>query len=223
MLYLRTDRRGVLNFGYYSKPLAYLAQKAAGYATNAAWSCKQLYVSICVDNPFAQEDRSMNDNEVIIWNRRIDAASTHSPGRYSMLPSPTETYSDMSPPVEFDTGVTTGGDGLYGFAYRLSDMNIPIHRNARVRMAIAIPWYSSITSTPSMTSVTGEGNIRKGWADPHMNSPGTETTMFKKAFWQGAVSDPPVATDITDCPLGAEPMGGMSISGCLTILEEGSK
>ena len=213
MLFLRTDRRGQY-FGYYSKPFGYVAQGATSYKTNAAWSCKQLYVSICVDNPFAQEDRSMNDNEVVIWNRRIDAASTHSAGRYAAGQSPTENYTDMEPPVLFSPP-GSGGDDFYGYVYRLSDMNIPIHRNARVRMAIAIPWYSQITSTPSGgTPVTGEGNIRKGWADPRATNPGTQTTMFMKSYWQGN------GGTIADSPLGTEPMGGMSINGCLTTLEE---
>jgi len=223
MVYLRTDRRGPY-FGYYSKPLAYAAQGATTWKTNAAWSCKQLYVSICVDNPFAQEDRSMNDNEVVIWNRRIDAASTQSPTRYDAGVSPTLTTSglDMVPRLQYEPSAS-GLDGFYGFIYRLSAMNIPIHRNARVRMAIAIPWYSEITSSPAGSSVTGEGNIRKGWADPYANNPGELTTMPVKAFWQDAVSATPVVGDLPSCPLGAEPMGGMSINGCLTTLEEIAK
>ena len=218
MVYLRTDRATHDYFGYYSKPLGYQAQGATGTYTQAAYSCKQLYVSICVDSPFASEDRSMNDNEVVIWNRRIDAVSTRPAGRYATLSGPSMAYRDMAPNSPEDT-TGSGGDGLWGFIYRLSDMNIPIHRNARVRMAIAVPWYSEITSTYNSTQVTGEGNIRKGWADPMATVAGpspTQTTMYQKAYWQGAASD-------AECPLGTEPMGGLSINGCLTTLEEAAK
>lgn len=223
MVYLRTDRRGVY-LGYYSKPLAYAAQGPSGFKVNAAWSCKQLYVSICVDNPFASEDRSMNDNEVVIWNRRIDAASTQAASRYDIGASPTLTLAgfDMLPRIKYEPA-GTGGDDFWGFNYRLSDMNIPIHRNARVRMAIAIPWYSEITSNPAGTPLTGEGNIRKGWADPRSTAQSDLTNIPIKAFWQNAVSATAVPADLPNCPLGAEPMGGMSINACLTTLEEIAK
>ena len=214
MVYLRTDRKTGDYYGYYTKPLGYQAQGALTYKTNAAYSCKQLYVSICVDSPFASEDRSMNDNEVIIWNRRIDAVSTHPASRYDTGASPAMAYTDMVPnSPEDNTGA--GGDSLWGFLYRLSDMNIPIHRNARVRMAIAVPWYSEITTMVASAPVTGEGNIRKGWADPYGSST-VQTTMFQKSYWQGAASE-------AECPLGTEPMGGLSINGCLTTLEEAAK
>ena len=157
----------------------------------------------------------MNDNEVIIWNRIVGAANTQPANRSDATASPIDTYDDMSPPSP-DNLLGTGGDGLWGFMYRLRDMNIPIHRNARVRMAIAVPWYGEMTyrDAPGSTA-TVEGNIRRGWATPYGAIPFSHTTMFGKAFWQGTN----VAGPFVDQPLGIEPMGGLSINGCLTALE----
>jgi hypothetical protein len=212
MLYMRTDRTRRQYSGYYGKPLAYEGQGSTSIHSNTVYSCKQLYVSVCVDNPFAQEDRTMNDNEVIIWNRMISSVNTQPANRRAATESPIDTYDDMSP-ASPDNQEGTGGDGLWGFMYRLRDLNIPIHRNARVRMAIAIPWYGEMTyrSSPGSTS-TAEGNILRGWASKYSES---TTRMFGKAYWQGTT----VGGVAADQPLGIEPMGGMSINGCLTVLE----
>tara|TARA_R110000751_G_scaffold121078_1_gene221645 strand:- start:1263 stop:2561 length:1299 start_codon:yes stop_codon:yes gene_type:complete len=216
MVYLRTDRKTVDYFGYYSKPLGYTVTPGVTGAGGPSLPCKQLYVSICVDNPFAAEDRSMNDNEVVVWNRRIDAASTSPASRNATGASPTMTYTDMDPNSPEDIG-GTGGDSLWGFLYRLSDMNIPIHRDARVRMAIAVPWYPRATYVDAVgTTQPAEGNLEMGWADG-AHASRLWSNASQKAFWQ--YGEPPGSGEPMG-PSGIEPMGGMSINGCLTILEE---
>jgi hypothetical protein len=104
-----------------------------------------LELHITIDNMHTPDDRTQNSMEI----------HKHSFGGQSYLLRP---FVSTSAPAN-DMLPAANGGGLTGYAVTISDLNIPLHANARARFAIVIPEYSggtglaNWTSTPWSTSV----------------------------------------------------------------------
>ena len=104
-------------------------------------SSRDLVITAAVDSEFAREDRNMADVEVM----RKGFVINHS--KFSPLPLPAvgSTYQDMAPAV----GTTNvPGSTVQGIHVRLHNLNIPIHQNARLRIAVVIPSYDAAAGSP---------------------------------------------------------------------------
>lgn len=106
---------------------------------------RDLVITAAVDSEFAREDRNMADVEVLRKGFVIENDA------FSRLALPTHgtTYQDMEP--EFNTG-TTPGTTIQGAHVKLRDLNIPIHQNARLRVAVLIPSYLFASGAVQRTS-----------------------------------------------------------------------
>ena len=118
-------------------------------------SARDLVITASVDSEFAREDRNMADVEVLRKGFTINADSF---SRLSLPKDPGTSpgYSDMTPSVSNTGGSKAPASTVQGIHLRLRDLNIPIHQNARLRVAVVIPSYSS-------------DNRNNGW-NPNNNS-----------------------------------------------------
>ena len=118
----------------FQNDFAFAAGKAPpGYADTAA---KDLVITATVDSVFAPEDRNMASVEVM---RKGFAIGNDA---FSELPLPKDavtapTYDDMAGLTTFIAGSTIQGPHI-----RLHRLNIPIHQDARLRVAVVIPNYA---------------------------------------------------------------------------------
>jgi len=110
---------------------------------------RDLVITAAVDSEFAREDRNMADIEVLRKGFVIENDA------FSRLALPTHgtTYQDMEP--GFNTGKVPGTT-IQGAYVKLRDLNIPIHQNARLRVAVVIPSYQ-------INGVTGSVQRTSGW------------------------------------------------------------
>jgi hypothetical protein len=102
-------------------------------------SARDLVITASVDNEFSREDRYMSDVEVMRKGFVINSDSI-SPLALPKNSATAPTYNAMAPVV--GTG-TTPGSTLQGVHIRLRDLNIPLHQNARLRVSVVIPSYTT--------------------------------------------------------------------------------
>ena len=114
-----------------------------GYESSGA--DQGLVITASVDNVFDVEDRNLSDVEVLRKNFNItnDTLSAQ-PISYKSTVAPT--YSDIDPKVQ-DAGC--GASTVQGIHVRLDRLNIPIHQDARLRIAVLIPLYETSMRTGS--------------------------------------------------------------------------
>ena len=137
----------------YNGPFLYGATPPPGSSTGD--NSEDLSIVMHVDSPFAPEERSQNDIEVVRTRFQINrenftqipwhayATSTNAGGT---------AWTDMLP-------AQYPGGGPAGSAIILDDLNVPLHANARVRLAMVIPplaltFGTRITNTWSSTVAT---------------------------------------------------------------------
>ena len=98
-----------------------------------------LVITAAVDSEFDREDRNMSDVEVL---RRDFVVGRDQISRLP-LPASGTTYNDFAPQVQNPIGPGAAGfipgTTAEGVHVRLSDLNIPIHRSARLRVSVVIP------------------------------------------------------------------------------------
>tara|TARA_R110000824_G_scaffold307433_4_gene494964 strand:- start:3247 stop:4032 length:786 start_codon:yes stop_codon:yes gene_type:complete len=115
---------------------------------------RDLVITAAVDSEFAREDRNVADVEVLRKGFVVgdDAFSTLS------LPTSQAfgVYQDMVPTVKSGAADKTPSCTIKGPYIRLRNLNIPIHQNARLRIAVVIPSY--LTS-----DVLGSVERTSGW------------------------------------------------------------
>jgi len=111
---------------------------------------RDLVITAAVDSEFAREDRNMADVEVL---RKGFVIGNDAFSRLS-LPTHGSTYQDMEP--EFNSvNDKAPGTTIQGAHIRLRDLNIPIHQNARLRVAVLIPSYQSETVLGAVLRTSG--------------------------------------------------------------------
>ena len=190
---LRTDfpAVGIANTGYYDAPFLFADNSTVVHQTQC------LTIQISVDNEFAKEERDLNDVEFMFHNRRMDGY------RVCEIPMAASAYTDMLPNSPEYTG--GAGTGLHGRLIRIDDLNIPIRKGARVRMAIVIPWNRTVED--GTFSATNPKLSQQGLAGGR--------TFGKFFTWNDATAGAPIAA-----PTGGEPMWDWALDGSVTFLEE---
>jgi len=88
-----------------------------------------LYIEISVDNPFSTERAALHDPEVKKMRFRIDSATMA-----ATLAAPTN---DFTPNIQTDWGAHAQP------WIHFESLNIPLHRDSRVRISIGVPQYST--------------------------------------------------------------------------------
>ena len=117
----------------YNGPFAYGATAPPGSSTGE--NSEDLSIVMHVDSPFAPEERSQNDVEVVRNRFQINREN------FTQIPWPsyaTSTNAGGSAWTDMLPAQYPGG-GPAGSAIILNDLNVPIHANARVRLAMVIP------------------------------------------------------------------------------------
>ena len=117
---------------------------------------RDLVVTATVDSEFAREDRNMADIEVL---RKGFVVGNDAFSRLTLPTTAGSDYQDMSPQVK-NASDKMPSCTIKGPYIKLRNLNIPIHQNARLRVAVVIPSYVSIINTVTRTS---------GW-NPNNNS-----------------------------------------------------
>lgn len=117
---------------------------------------RDLVVTATVDSEFAREDRNMADIEVL---RKGFVVGNDAFSRLALPTTAGSDYQDMSPQVK-NASDKMPSCTIKGPYIKLRNLNIPIHQNARLRVAVVIPSYVSIINTVTRTS---------GW-NPNNNS-----------------------------------------------------
>lgn len=114
---------------YYNIALEYIAQFT---------QARDLHIVIHVDNPYATEESAYDANEIMYRNFVINAWHMASV-------APANTYIDMLPDAP---------QGYPGGAVMVArDLKIPIHQNARVRLAIVLPVYKDGIAASTWTGL----------------------------------------------------------------------
>ena len=131
-----TPYLGTYNFAV--GPYTYDAANPPPGATASAPS-RDVVVLIDVCNPASPEDASLNDVE-LTRHRWVVNEEPFSLIPSSNQPTAAPTWNDFDPP--FDSGGITNVRPLYGRLLEHDNLNIPIHQNARVRLAVMIPDYA---------------------------------------------------------------------------------
>ena len=177
--------------GYYDAPFLFSDGASVIHQTQC------LTVQVSVDNEFAKEERDLNDVEFMFHNRRMDGY------RVCEIPLAASAYTDMVPnSPEYAGG---RGSGLHGRLIRIDDLNIPIRKGARVRLAIVIPW--NRTAEEGLFLSTNPQLAQQGLAGGR--------SYGKFYTWNDAATGAPTAA-----PVGGEPMWDWSLDGSVTFLEE---
>ena len=109
---------------------------------------RDLVVTATVDSEFAREDRNMADIEVL---RKGFVVGNDAFSRLTLPTLAGGDYRDMSPRVKYAPDRTPSCT-IKGPYIKLRNLNIPIHQNARLRVAVVIPSYVSIINTVTRTS-----------------------------------------------------------------------
>jgi hypothetical protein len=130
----------------YNGPFLYGATPPIGRSTGD--NSEDLSIVMHVDSPFAPEERTQNDIEVVRNKFQINrenftqipwhayATSTNAGGT---------AWTDMLP-------AQYPGGGPAGSAIILDDLNVPLHANARVRLAMVIPPLSTVFGVRTTSS-----------------------------------------------------------------------
>jgi hypothetical protein len=131
---------------------------------------EDLVVMAHVDSEFSKEDRNMSDIEVMRRGFKINRDTM------SFLPLPKSTesstliYSDMTPYAgQAAAGATYGvsrGGTLTGRHIELSDLNIPLHQNTRLRVSVCIPFYDADRVNPGGWEMN---DVNMPWYTQQMN------------------------------------------------------
>ena len=119
---------------------------------------RDLVITAAVDSEFAREDRNMADVEVLRKGFVIgsDAFSALS------LPKDSGTapgYAEMTPATANVGGSKAPAGTVQGVHVKLRDLNIPIHQNARLRVAVVIPTYINALGAVQRTSGWNPNNF----------------------------------------------------------------
>lgn len=97
-------------------------------------STSTVSVVLMVDNHFSQELRA--DSEIEVAAHRYDLDAFH----YTVAPFSAGSVSDMLPNLNTNSTAANGQGLTESVLIRWRDLNIPLHRDARVRLSITIPW-----------------------------------------------------------------------------------
>ena len=123
-------------------------------------SARDLVITAAVDSEFAREDRNVADVEVLRKGFVVGGDA------FSTLSLPTSqafgAYQDMAPTVKSGAADKTPSCTIKGPYIKLRNLNIPIHQNARLRIAVVIPSYL-------LVDVLGAVERTSGW-NPNNNS-----------------------------------------------------
>jgi hypothetical protein len=195
-IFLRTDFPAAGSpavTGYYDAPFLFIDGAFVIHQTQC------MTIQISIDNEFAREERDLNDVEFMFHDRKMDGY------RVCEIPIPIAAglYSDMLPNAPDYGGVR--GSGLHGRLIRIDELNIPIRKGARVRMAVVIPWNRTVTD--GVFTITDPQLAQQGLAGGRIGG--------KFFTWNDATGALPDAT-----PTGGEPMWGWAMDGSVTFLEE---
>ena len=126
-------------------------------------SARDLVVTASVDSEFAREDRNMSDVEILRKGFFIkDSDFSHL--ALSKASTSATTYHDMTPSVGISP---VPASTIQGAHIRLERLNIPIHQNARLRIAVVIPDYQNYLD--GSDNPTPDNFWPNGW-NPNNNS-----------------------------------------------------
>ena len=149
-VFLTKDREGIIE---YNGPFLYGAVAPSGSSTGD--NSEDLSIVMHVDSPFAPEERTQNDVEVVRNKFQINREN------FTQIPWHTYVTSTNSGGTAWTDMLPAQypGGGPAGSAIILDDLNVPLHANARVRLAMVIPPLSltfgtRITNTWSSTVAT---------------------------------------------------------------------
>jgi hypothetical protein len=102
-------------------------------------------VVLDVCNPASPEDAELNDVE-LTRHRWVVNEEPFTLIPASTTPAAAPTWNDFNPPFDAIGPGGTDNRPINGRLLELSDLNIPIHQNARVRLSIVIPKYDGTVS-----------------------------------------------------------------------------
>tara|TARA_R100000655_G_scaffold109208_1_gene163101 strand:+ start:865 stop:2181 length:1317 start_codon:yes stop_codon:yes gene_type:complete len=208
MLFVRTDKpwpeddkyAAGSTSGWYDAPYEYRSNIRDG-ADFTQFAAKDVMFQVSVDNPFSTEEREYNDIEATFNSRDMGAYKA------SQQPNTQIQYFDMQPQSpDFNTGTSTG-DGLQGRMIRVSGLNIPVRKGARVRFSVILPWYVPNTTSAGYNS---QVSMTRGMSPSRWGANTVPATVMSKTM------EP---TPFGGTSLMGAPWDNCSINGCLTILE----
>tara|TARA_Y100001963_G_scaffold53132_2_gene74446 strand:+ start:4972 stop:6030 length:1059 start_codon:yes stop_codon:yes gene_type:complete len=127
----------------YTNDFDYGDLAADGYAGGS--DDRGLVITASVDNVFDVEDRNLSDVEILRKGFKINNDEL-SAQQISYKHGVSPTYTDFDPKVQ-ESGA--GASTVHGIRIRLDRLNIPIHQNARLRVAVLIPLYDTTMRTNS--------------------------------------------------------------------------
>jgi hypothetical protein len=211
MLFVRTDKpwpdldkyTGVSRAGWYDAPYEYQGDVRIG-GSNHQFSTADIMFQMSVDNPFSTEERRYNDIECSFNSRDMSGYKVSEETNLQIQ------YSDMEPESpEFGHFAPSTGDGLQGRMIRLTGMNIPIRKGARLRLSIVLPWYK-----PDISNVAAQYN------KSITNSRGLSPNRWSADTYLGNIMSKTLEPNPSGgTSLMGAPWDNCSINGCLTILE----
>ena len=113
--------------GFYDAPFQFAVNTAGNAPTNA------VTIQASVENSFATEDRALNDMDINVSGRFMDAYEV------TTLPVTKASTPGMLPNSPDEYGASPAG--IRGRLIRFRDLNIPIRQFGRLRLSIVIPWF----------------------------------------------------------------------------------